>query len=189
MQTDKLNISQNRSAAKYSRKEIILRILWGLCLPLFRYSPRPLFHWRCFLLKAFGARIGTQVHIYNSAIIYMPWNLEIGDWSSIGEHAFIYNLGTIAIGAKVTISHRAHLCAGTHDYTKKTFPLLKSPIKINDKAWICTDAFVGPGISIGEGAIIGARAVAVKDVVAWTVMAGNPATAIKKRTIGTKDKF
>ncbi|MBN4068512.1 hypothetical protein JYU06_03205 [Desulfotalea psychrophila] len=116
MQTGKLNISQNRSSAKYNKKEILLRILWGLCSPLFRHSPRPLFGWRCFLLRSFGARIGKQVHIYNSAVIYMPWNLEIGDWSSIGEETFIYNLGKITIGTKATISHRAHLCAGTHDY-------------------------------------------------------------------------
>ena len=183
MPTHKLNINQNRSSVKYSRKEMILRILWGLCSPLFRYSPRPLFRWRCFLLKTFGARIGRHVHIYNSATIYMPWNLEIGDWSSIGEYAFIYNLGKISIGKKATISHRAHLCAGTHDYTDKTLPLLKPPIEIQDSVWICTDTFIGPGISVGEGAVIGARAVVTKNVKPWSVIAGNPAKFIKTRKL------
>ena len=183
MQSNKLDIKQNRAIVKYSRKEIFLRILWSLCSPLFRYSPRPFFWWRCFLLKSFGACIGSNVHIYNSAIIYMPWNLEIGDWSSIGEYAFVYNLEKITIGTKVTISYRSHLCAGTHDHTNKTFPLLKIPIRINNNVWICTDSFIGPGVTIGEGAVIGAKAVIVKDVKSWTVMAGNPGTAIKKRTI------
>ena len=101
------------------------RLLWSAVRPLFFFSPRPLFGWRRFLLRLFGARIGREVHIYNSATIYMPWNLEIGDWSSIGEHAFIYNLGKVTIGSKTTISHRAHLCAGTHDYTDSSLPLLK----------------------------------------------------------------
>jgi len=178
-----LNIKANRKSPKYSHKEIFLRILWDLVYPLFRYSPRPCFGWRRFLLRLFGARVGKEVHVYNNALIYMPWNLEIGDWSSIGENAYVYNLGIITIGEKVTVSHRAHLCAGTHDYTKADLPLLKPPIHIMDQAWICADAFVGPGVIVGEGAVVGARAVVVKDVAPWTVVAGNPAQEVKQRSI------
>ena len=178
-----LNIAANRNATKYSNKIQIQRLIWGLSQPFFRYSPRIFFGWRRFLLRLFGARIGRKVNIYNSAVIYMPWNLEVGDWSSIGEHAFIYNLGRITIGANVTISQRTHLCAGSHDYTRRDLPLLTPPIRIDDQAWICADAFVGPGISVGEGAIVGARAVAVKDVGPWDIVAGNPARLIKKRMI------
>jgi putative colanic acid biosynthesis acetyltransferase WcaF len=131
----------------------------------------------------FGATVGKHVNIYNSAGIYMPWNLKIGDWSAIGEHACIYNLGIISIGEKVTISQRAHLCAGTHDYTNPAMPLLRPPIDIKDQAWVAADAFVGPGVIIGEGAVVGARAVVVKDVEPWRVVAGNPAVVIKKRII------
>jgi len=134
------------------------------------------------MLRLFGAHIGQEVHIYNSAMIYMPWNLAIDDWSAIGEDAYIYNLGPITIGKCVTISHRAHLCAGTHDYSMPDLPLLKPPIQILDQAWVCADAFIGPGVTIGEGAIVGARAVAVKDVEPWTIVTGNPARPIKKRT-------
>jgi len=181
MTLNNLNIHQNRASTKYSHKEIVQRILWGICTPFFRYSPRTFFRWRCFLLKIFGANIGKQVHIYNSATIYMPWNLEIGDWSSIGEYAFIYNLGKITIGTKATISHRAHLCAGTHDHTLPTLPLRKPPIHIGDQCWICTDCFIGPGTTIGEGAVVGARAVLTKDVPPWTIVAGNPAKFIRAR--------
>jgi putative colanic acid biosynthesis acetyltransferase WcaF len=177
-----MNISANRQAVKYSKVILLKRILWGMVSPLFRLSPRIFWGWRNFLLRLFGAKIGNNVHIYNSAVIYMPWSLEIGDWSSIGEHAYIYNLGKVTIGKYATVSHRAHLCAGTHDYTDPAMPLLKPPISIGDKAWICTDAYVGPGVSVGEGAIAGARAVVVKDVAAWTIVAGNPARFVKKRS-------
>jgi putative colanic acid biosynthesis acetyltransferase WcaF len=178
-----LDISQNRLNQKYTKGEIVRRIFWMLCMPLFRMSPRPFFGWRRWLLRLFGARVGRQVHIYNSARIYMPWNLSIDDWSAIGEDAYVYNLGPITIGKYVTISHRAHLCAGTHDYSRPDLPLLKPPIHILDQAWICADAFVGPGVEIGEGAIVGARAVVVKDIEPWMVVAGNPAQPIKKRVV------
>ena len=154
-------------------------------MPLFRISPRPCFGWRRFLLRLFGARVGKEVHIYSNAMIYMPWNLSIDDWSAIGEYAYVYNLGLITIGKYVTVSHRVHLCAGTHDYSKPDLPLLKPPIHIFDQAWICADAFVGPGVEIGEGAIVGARAVVVKDVAAWAIVGGNPAKFIKRRMMET----
>ena len=183
MENSILNISENRKAGKYSSKEMLLRVSWGMAKPFFRFSPRISFGWRNFLLRLFGAKVGREVHIYNTAVICMPWNLSIGDWSSIGEYAFIYNLGDIAIGAKTTISQRAHLCAGTHDYTKPDLPLLKSPITIGDQAWICADAFVGPGVHVGNGAVVAARAVAMKNVDPWAIVAGNPATVIKKRAL------
>ena len=178
-----LDIVENRKAVKYSRLHMLMRLLWGLAVPLFSFSPRVCFSWRASLLRIFGAQIGKNVHIYNSATIYMPWNLEIGDYSSIGEYAFIYNLGKITIGAKTTISQRVHLCAGAHDYNDPILPLLKPPINVEDHAWVCADAFVGPGITVGEGAVVGARACVFKNVAPWTVVGGNPARFIKNRIL------
>lgn len=179
--TTQLDISGNRKTAKYSRSEVVLRVLWSVGHWAFRLSPRPCFGWRRLVLRCFGAQVGRYVNIYSSAVIYFPWNLKIGDWSSIGEGALIYNLGRVTIGSRVTISHRAHLCAGTHDYTRPDLPLLKPPITIADQAWVCADAFVGPGVTVGEGAVVGARAVAVRNVDSWSVVAGNPATKVKIR--------
>ena len=176
-----LNIHSNRTAQKYTRTEQFRWVLWIFGQVFFRFSPRLCFGWRRFLLRCFGAKIGAHVNTYPSTRIYFPWNLVVGDWSAIGEDAFIYNLGKVTLGEKVTVSHRAHLCAGTHDYTRMDMPLLKPPIKIRDQAWICTDAFVGPGVTVGEGAVVGARAVVIKNVEQWTVVAGNPARQIKKR--------
>jgi putative colanic acid biosynthesis acetyltransferase WcaF len=178
-----LDIYSNRSAHKYTTEEQCRRVLWSICQFLFRFSPRPCFGWRRFVLRCFGAKVGAHVNTYPSTRVYFPWNLTIGDWSAVGENALIYNLGPVTIGQKVTISHGAHLCAGTHDYSDAHLPLLKPPIQIRDQAWICADAFVGPGVTVGEGAVVGARAVVVQDVEPWTVVVGNPARMIKKREI------
>ena len=178
-----LDISANREAVKYNKKELMLRLLWGMVMPLFRFSPRPMFGWRRMLLRLFGAKVGEQVHIYNSCTIYMPWNLEIGNWSAIGEWALIYNLGKVKIGERSTISHKAHICAGTHDYTNRALPLIKSPIEIGGEAWVCSEAFIGPGVSVGYGAIVGARSVVVQNVKNWTIVAGNPARYIRDRNM------
>jgi putative colanic acid biosynthesis acetyltransferase WcaF len=170
-------------APNYTPGEMFRRLLWGAGLWLFRLSPRPLFAWRRFVLRCFGAQVGKHVRVYPSTRIYFPWNLEVGDWSAVGEDALIYNLGQVRIGKQVTISHRAHLCAGTHDYTRSDMPLLKPPIVVDDEAWVCADAFVGPGVTVGEGAVVGAAAVVTRDVEPWTVVAGNPARFLKKREL------
>jgi putative colanic acid biosynthesis acetyltransferase WcaF len=168
------DISSNRSARKYSRAELAGRVLWGAANPLFRWSPRLLWGWRNMILRIFGAKIGRDVQIHPTARIFLPWNLVIGDWSSIGFDTLVYNLGPVTIGSRVTISQRAHLCAGSHDHRDSSMTLLKPPISIGDGAWICADAFVGPGVAVGDGAVVGARAVVMSDVAPRSVMVGNP---------------
>ena len=180
---DPLNIKDCRKAKSYSKWEYFLRIIWSIFSPLFFLSPRSFFSWRSFLLRLFGAKIGRNVHIYPSVRIYFPWNLEIDDYSCIGEWSLIYNLGFVFIGRSVTISHNVHLCGGTHDYNDRNLLLIKKDITINNYSWICADAFIGPGCNIGEGSIIGARSVVVSNVGEWDIVAGNPVKFIKKRII------
>jgi putative colanic acid biosynthesis acetyltransferase WcaF len=181
-----LDIGANRAVRKYGSAEMAKRVVWMVLQPLFRLSPRPCFRWRASLLRLLGARVGEHVHIHNSATIYFPWKLAVGDWSAIGEQVYIYNLGQVTIGRSATISHRAHVCAGTHDYTRRDMPLLRPPISIGDQSWICAEAFVGPGVRIGEGAVVAARAVVVKDVEPWMIVAGNPARPRKRRELRTE---
>lgn len=177
-----LDIAANRRAQKWSRSELAARTAWEfLRAPLFAWTPRPLWAWRRMILRLFGACIGRDVHIHPSAQIAIPWNISIEDNVGIGEGAILYSLGRIDIGAHATISQYAHLCAGTHDYTRPEFPLVKMPIVIGSGAWVCADAFIGPGVTIGAGAIVGARAVAMKDVPLSVIVAGNPASHIRKR--------
>jgi putative colanic acid biosynthesis acetyltransferase WcaF len=181
---EELDIAQNRAQRKYPLRVQFMRMIWeGGGKLLFRLVPRPFYAPRRMILRCFGAKVGRKVNVANTASIYFPWNLEIGDWSAIGEHAFIYNLGKVVIGEKTTISQRAHLCAGSHDYTQASLPLLTPPIHVERQAWVCADAFVGPGVTVGEGAVVGARAVVVKSVESWTVVAGNPARLIRHRKL------
>ncbi|TAJ52167.1 MAG: hypothetical protein EPN60_04890 [Nevskiaceae bacterium] len=178
-----LNISRNRGSTKYSRREQVERVLWALCSPLFRLSPRHLYGWRNLLLRLFGARIGRRVQVYPSARIFLPSLLVIGDETTIGPDTRLYNLGPLRVGARVTVSQSAHLCGGTHDDSDPAFRLIRAPITLSDDCWICADAFVGPTVTIGEGAVLGARAVAMRDVPAWQVHAGNPARYIRDRRL------
>jgi len=179
-----LDVTANRRARKWSHKELVGRALWALAHPFFAWSPRPLWGWRRLLLRLFGARIGREVHIYPSARIAIPWNLTIADHAAVGDRAILYALGPITLAERVTISQGAHLCAGTHDYRDPTMPLLKPPIAIDCDAWICADAFIGPGVRIGTRAIVGARCVVTKDVESRAVMIGNPARLLRLREDG-----
>jgi len=176
-----IDVKANRRARKWTRRELAMRVLWGLAHPLFAWSPRPFWAWRRVLLRLFGARIGREVHVYPNVRIAMPWNLTIGDHSAVGDRATLYALGSITIAECVTVSQGAHLCAGTHDYRDSAMPLLKPPIVIQREAWICADAFVGPGVDIGPWAIIGARCVVTKNVEPGAIMIGNPAKLLRRR--------
>ena len=178
---DRFDIEHCRVQRPYSKFEYVGRFLWACAGPLFRWSPRPFFAWRRFLLRLFGAEVGANAHVYPSARVYLPWMLTLGEEASIGEWALIYNLGRVVIGDQATISHRAHLCAGTHDYQSPALPLLRESIVIGPRVWVCADAFVGPGVAVGEGSIVGAGAVLTKDADPWSVLIGNPAKLLKKR--------
>jgi putative colanic acid biosynthesis acetyltransferase WcaF len=178
-----IDSSANRAARKYSRAEQLRRVGWSLGRWLVRLSPRPCFGWRRVVLRLFGARIGTQAHIYPSAHIYMPWNIEIGDWAAVGDDVLMYNLGKVRIGKQATLSYRTHVCAGSHDLEDPALPLSKPPVCIEEDAWIGTDAFIGPGVTVGRGAIVGARAVVIKDVEPFNIVAGNPARFIRQRKL------
>lgn len=173
-----LDVQANRAARKYTRREQALRIAWELARWLLILSPQPCYRWRRVVLRLFGARVGREARVHPSAVIYMPWNVELGDWSAIGAGVFVYSLGRVRIGHRATVSYRTHVCAGTHDFTDPTLPLLKPAVTIQDDAWVGTEAFIGPGVTVGRGAIVAARAVVVKDVEPMTLVGGHPASKI-----------
>lgn len=177
-----LDIAANRCGRKWSRGEMARRVLWEILRgPFFAWTPRPFWGWRRGFLRLFGAEVGRQVCIHPTARIAIPWNLRIGDMASVGDRAIIYNLGPVDVGRAATISQNAHLCAGTHDYRRADMLLLKMPIVIGEGAWICADAFVGPGATVGAFSIVGARAVVLKSVPDGVIVAGNPARVLRTR--------
>lgn len=177
LQVDLSSYRHERSAAY-----LVKRALWSCVqLPFWPKMPRRLSPLRIFLLRAFGAKIGKQNLIGSGARIWEPWNLEMEDFSAIGDDARIYNIGKVTIGSNAVISQYAYLCTATHDYTNPSFPLFSLPIRVEASAWIAAGAFVAPGVTIAEGAVIGAYSVVTKSMPAWTVCAGNPCRPIKPR--------
>lgn len=176
-----IDVASNRRVRKWSCREQVGRVIWMLANPLFRLSPRPLWGWRRALLRAFGAKVGREVHVYPTVRISIPWNLTLGDGCAVGDHAILYALGPIKLGQRATVSQYAHICAGSHDWRDPAMPLTKPPIAVGADVWICADVFVGPGVTVGDSAILGARAVVVRDVASRAIVAGNPA-----RPVGTR---
>jgi len=126
--------------------------------------------------------LGKDCRVYASARIWAPWNLTLGDHVRVGERAILYSMSRITVGDYATVSQGAHLCCGTHDYNSATFQLIARPIEIGKRAWVCAEVFVHPGVSIPEGAVVGARAVVTRSLSEpWVVYAGNPA-----RKVGTR---
>ncbi len=176
----------SRTGPSFSLSNRVARGLWGVVwLLLFRPSLRPMHAWRVALLRLFGARIGQHVHIHGTCRVWAPWQLSIGDYVGIGEGAHFYNMAPLSIGNEVVISQGAHLCGGTHDYTARSFQLQAFPIAIEDQAWVCTEAFIGPGVTVPRGSVVGARAVLTRTPSEgiWGVYAGNPARYIKARSV------
>lgn len=152
---------------------------WSLC----RWTPAPFHRWRNVILALFGARLGKGTHIYPGARIWAPWNLVCGREVGVANGATLYNQASITLGTRSVISQGANLCTGSHDYGSPGFELFARPITIGDHAWLAAECFIHPGVTIGEGAVIGARSVVTEDMPAWTVCAGHPCKPLKPRVM------
>jgi putative colanic acid biosynthesis acetyltransferase WcaF len=162
----------------------LFRVSWMVAWTfLAAWTPPPLHRWRACLLRFFGATIDGSARVYGKARIWYPPNLTMHAHSVLGPGANCYCMDKITIGEKAVVSQGAQLCAGTHDISDPNFQLVTKPIVIGPRAWVATDAFIGPGVTVNEGAVIGARAVLFKDAENWSVYAGNPAARIKSRVL------
>lgn len=181
------DVLASRRISPYSTTEKIKRLLWG-CVQatLFRASFHNWYGFRRALLRAFGASLAPTANVRRTVLIECPWNLSVGAESSIGDRAILYCLGPVQIGSRTTVSQGAHLCAGTHDHRRASMPLVRATISIGDDVWIAADAFVGPGVTVGTGAILGARGVAMRDLAPWRIYAGNPAVSVRERAFDAR---
>ena len=176
------DLNHKRHKASFTLTNKLVRVVWGVTwLVLGRFTPPPLWGWRRLLLRAFGARVGRGVRVYGSTRIWLPANLTLGNGALIGRRVNIYNQGTIRVGRHSVVSQDASLCASSHNVEDPGFPLITRPIAIGDNVWIAAEAFVGPGVTIGDGAVLGARGVAMRPLEPWVYYAGNPAVRLKDR--------
>ncbi len=158
-----------------------VQLWWIADALLFRPSPQVLYGWRRALLRLFGARVGKGAIIRPSARITYPWKVSIGDYAWVGDDVTLYSLGPIEIGAHAVVSQRSYLCAADHDYRRRAFPIRARAVRVGAHAWVATDVFVAPGVTIGEGAVVGARSTVLRDLPARMVCYGYPAVAVRPR--------
>lgn len=170
---------------KLSLRNKMGRLIWNIVYIIaFRPFSLTLFNpWRLFLLRLFGAKLHPKAHIYSSVRIWAPWNLEMEAYACLAPSVDCYNAALIRVGGHSTVSQKSYLCTSSHDITDPYHSLITASIIIEDQVWIAADSFIGMGVKIGQGAVVGARACVFKDIDPWTVVGGNPARYIKDRII------
>lgn len=158
-----------------------VQLWWLVQSSLFGMSPQFMYGWRRWLLQFFGATIGQKVLIRPTVRITYPWKVRIGDYSWIGDDVVLYSLGEIEIGCNVVISQRSYICAASHDYASPNFDMLAKKVNIKNEAWIATNVFVAPGVTIDKGTVVGACSSVFSDLPAMMVCIGCPAKPLRKR--------
>jgi putative colanic acid biosynthesis acetyltransferase WcaF len=177
-------ISPRLGGATFSVRNRLSRLVWHFCwLTFAAWTPHRLQPLRRFILELFGARIHPTAMIRGSVRIWHPANLSVGAYASLGPGVICYDVAPITVMDHAIISQRAHLCTGTHAIDHPDFPLVAKPIVIGENAWIAAEAFVGPGVTIGKDAVLGARAVAFRDLETSGVYVGNPAVLRRHRKL------
>ena len=132
-------------------------------------------------MRLFGAKVGKRVYVYPSVQIWAPWNLEMGNDSCLSHFVDCYCVDKVVIGNRSTVSQYSYLCTASHDYNRRNLPLIAAPIVLEADVWVTADVFIGPGVTIRRGAVVGARSTVTRDVDEWNVIAGSPANVIGMR--------
>ena len=182
MKNDTKYISLSNFVRPSTYRDVGYRYLWSFVnATFFRLSPRPLWMFRVYLLRIFGANIGKGVKLAPNIIIYDPRRLSIGDNSWVGPYCELYSFDQITIESDVALAQHVKLYTVSHDIRSSSFPTIHAPIVVKNQSWIAADTFVGMVVVINQGAVLGARSSAFKSLPEWTVNVGSPA-----KTIGTR---
>jgi putative colanic acid biosynthesis acetyltransferase WcaF len=158
-----------------------VQLWWFLDALFVRSTPQAFYCWRRAILRLFGAEVGRNVLIRPGVRVTFPWKVVIGDHCWIGDNVELYSVAKIVIGEHSVVSQGSYLCAGTHDHRDISFPFVASPIIVEPECWIAARAFVGPGVRVGRGSIVGACSVLLSDVSPATIVAGVPARPVGAR--------
>jgi len=166
----------SREASPWSFRYQLRLLIWEYSWPMLcRWTPKHCNGWRIFILRCFGSVIHGRPFVHQRARIEHPWNLTLHHKACLGDRAHAYCIGAVNIGARACVAQEVYLCTGTHDFSHPHRPLQTAPIRIGTDAFIGARAFLLPGVSVGEGAIVGACSVVTRSVPAATLVAGNPA--------------
>jgi putative colanic acid biosynthesis acetyltransferase WcaF len=162
------------------------QVMWFfLGSPLLRLPVLPWSSLRVRLLRVFGAEIGDGVVVKPGVRVKYPWRLSVGNDCWLGEDCWIDNLTTVQLGDNVCISQGAYLCTGNHDWADPSFGLIVAPITLKDGSWVGAKSVIAPGVILGECAVAATGSVVTKNIPGYEVHAGNPATFVKHRRVGT----
>ncbi|MEH6842291.1 WcaF family extracellular polysaccharide biosynthesis acetyltransferase [Priestia megaterium] len=186
----KVDLSKyNQDDYDRGKNGLVVILWWFIQGTLFRYSIHNMYGWRRFLLRLFGAKIGRGVKIRSTAKFTYPWKISISHHSWIGDDVVFYSLDSIFVGENCVISQKSYLCTGSHKINDPYFSLVTQPIFVKGGAWLASDVFVHPGVTINEAAVVAARSTVIKDVPANEVHAGTPAIYVKKRCEEEEDEL
>lgn len=170
------SIGLDRGAGKFKE------VSWYLVKVIFFLSALPYpSSVKVWLLSVFGAKIGQRVVVKPRVNIHLPWKLEIGDDVWIGEEVFILNFEKVRIGSNVSISQRAFLCCGNHDFRSPSMPYRNAPIALEDGCWVGAACFVGPGVTVGLDTVVAAGSIVTASLPANGIYSGNPLQLRKQR--------
>jgi putative colanic acid biosynthesis acetyltransferase WcaF len=162
---------------------MLTRLLWYFTNAVWFNSAFPVSFIKVYLLRLYGAKIGSGVVIKPRVSIKYPWKLAVGNNVWIGEHVWIDNLAQVTIGDNVCISQGAMLLCGNHDYKKQTFDLVLGEIVLEDGVWIGAKAIVCPGITCQSHAVLAVNSVATSNLESYKIYQGNPASPVRDRII------
>ncbi|KAB8317544.1 colanic acid biosynthesis acetyltransferase WcaF [Tolypothrix campylonemoides VB511288] len=165
------------------------QLLWYFIgAPLVQSSLLPMSAFKVWILRLFGAKIGQGVRIKPGVRVKFPWRLTVGNYVWIGEDAWLDNIAPITIESHVCVSQGVYLCTGNHDWSHPDFKLIPAPIHIQESSWIAAKSVIGPGVTVGWGAVLTLGGVTGRSLEPMTIYAGNPAQSVKKRGDGIKRK-
>jgi putative colanic acid biosynthesis acetyltransferase WcaF len=170
----------NRYLSPWSRAHLFRQLLWEFAWPLLcAWTPKPCNGWRLFILRLFGATLHGTPFVHQRARIDHPWNLILHHRSCLGDRTHAYCLGIVEIGPSACVAQEAYLCTGTHDLQQPHWPLQTASIIIGKDVFIGARAFLLPGVTIGDRAVVGACSVVTRDVKPGSVVVGNPAKQLR----------
>lgn len=132
------------------------------------------------VLERSGARIGigARTHIGSGTVVNAAEMIEIGDDVLIAFDVLISDHNSHSLSFRERKEDVRDWIKGKKDWAN----VAMAPVKIQNMAWIGARAIILKGVTIGEGAIVGAGSVVTKDVPSWTIVGGNPASVIRELT-------